>query len=151
MPKLEWTNMVMIQDKDTDMVLVQDRIKSWKGWAFPGGHIEQDESFTDSAVREVREETGLEVKNLKSCGIVHWLNNETYDRYIVFLYKTTDYSGELISNCKEGRNFWATIKELENTTSQNNMIKYIPMFMDNGYTEAFCSWNKDESWELVYK
>ena len=40
MPKLEMTNMVMIQDKQTGKVLVQDRVKSWKGLSFPGGHIE---------------------------------------------------------------------------------------------------------------
>ena len=41
MPKLELTNMVMIQNEHTGKVLVQDRIKSWKGLSFPGGHIEE--------------------------------------------------------------------------------------------------------------
>ena len=85
MSKLEMTNMVMIRDKNTGKVLVQDTIKSWKGcWAFPGGHVEPVESFVDSAVREVKEETGLDIRNLKSCGVVNWLNNKTFDRYIVF-------------------------------------------------------------------
>jgi 8-oxo-dGTP diphosphatase len=30
MPKVELTNMVMVQDKITGKVLVQERIKSWK-------------------------------------------------------------------------------------------------------------------------
>jgi len=101
MSKLELTNMAMIQDKQTGKVLVQDRVKSWKGLSFPGGHIENNESFIDSAVREVREETGLEVWNLKSCGIIHWLNNKTFDRYLVFLFKTGDYSNGIPS-------YWAT-------------------------------------------
>ena len=61
MPKIEMTNMVMIQDNQTDKVLVQNRVKSWRGLSFPGGHVEDNESIVDSAVREVREETGLEV------------------------------------------------------------------------------------------
>ncbi|MDR1465266.1 MAG: NUDIX domain-containing protein [Oscillospiraceae bacterium] len=65
MPTNEFTTMVMIQNKHTGKVLVQDRVKSWKGLSFPGGHVENGESFYDCAVREVKEETGLEVRDLK--------------------------------------------------------------------------------------
>ena len=84
MPKIEMTNMVMIQDRQTGKVLVQDRVRSWKGLSFPGGHVEDNESIVDSAVREVKEETGLDVCNLKSCGVIHWLNRKTHDRFMVF-------------------------------------------------------------------
>ena len=87
MPKLEMTNMVMIQDKQTGKVLVQERVKSWKGLSFPGGHVEDNESIVDSAVREVKEETGLDVCNLKSCGVIHWLNKKTLDRFMVFFIR----------------------------------------------------------------
>jgi 8-oxo-dGTP diphosphatase len=36
-------------------------------WAFPGGHLEFKESIADCAVREVFEETGPSIKNLR-CG-----------------------------------------------------------------------------------
>ena len=49
MAKIEMTNMVMIQDKQTGKVLVQDRVKSWMGLSFPGGHVEDNESIVDSA------------------------------------------------------------------------------------------------------
>lgn len=151
MPKCELTNMVMIQDGN-GKVLVQDRIKSWKGLSFPGGHLEDGESIVDSAVREIKEETGLDVRNLKSCGVIHWSNNKTYDRYIVFLFKTGDYSGELMPECDEGRNFWITIDEFRNTPTQNDTPKYLPMFLEENYGEAFGSWNENEnSSEIVYK
>ena len=151
MPNFEITCMVMIQDAQTGRVLVQDRIKSWKGLSFPGGHIEDGESIVDGAVREVKEETGLDVKNLKSCGVINWANNKTCDRYLVFLFKTSDYSGGLIAECDEGRNFWITIDELRGTPSENQTPQYLPMFLEGRYCEAFGSWNEDEPWEIVYK
>ena len=89
MSKLEITNMVMIQDIKTGKVVVQDRVKNWCGISFPGGHAENGESIYDSAVREIKEETGLDIKNLKSCGFMFWFNNKTEDKYFTYFYKTT--------------------------------------------------------------
>ena len=43
--------MCMVQDGTK--ILVQDRIKSWCGIAFPGGHIEEHESIVDSVIRNL--------------------------------------------------------------------------------------------------
>ena len=48
----EVTNMIMIQDPQTKKVVVLNRRLSWKGISFPGGHVEKNESFYESAVRE---------------------------------------------------------------------------------------------------
>lgn len=94
--KAELTNMVMVYDKNTNRAVVQQRVKYWKGITFPGGHVEKGESFIDSAKREVFEETGLKVDNLKLCGIINWCHRKSGERYMVMLYKTDTYSGELI-------------------------------------------------------
>ncbi|MBQ4626567.1 MAG: 8-oxo-dGTP diphosphatase, partial [Clostridia bacterium] len=112
-PKTELTNMVMVEDRATGRVLVQQRVKSWTGLSFPGGHVEAGESFVDSAIREVKEETGLDIRNLKSCGVIHWANKDSLDRYIVYLYKTSDFSGELLSETEEGKVFWIAPDELK--------------------------------------
>lgn len=151
MPKLEITNMVMVQDVATGKVVVQEHVKSWCGISFPGGHAEPGESIYDSAIREIKEETGLDIKNLISCGLVHWSNNKTFDRYLIFLFKTSDYSGELMSESDEGKNFWITIEELKNTPSDNSTPQALPMFLEDKYSEAFGSWNDNEPWEIVYK
>jgi 8-oxo-dGTP diphosphatase len=154
MPKCELTTMVMIQDPTSGKVLVQERVKSWKGYAFPGGHIEDGESLYDCAVREIFEETGLTIRNLKSCGLVHWYNNKTGDRYMVFLYKTSEFEGNLISN-DEGKNFWMNIDdlryELNNGEQTNRFHFYQPLFFEDKYSEAFGSWNDDEPRKVGYR
>ncbi len=150
-PKIELTNMVMVEDKSTGKVLVQERVKSWKGLSFPGGHVEAGESFVESAIREVKEETGLDIFNLSSCGVIHWAHKDTFDRYIVHLYKTNDFSGELISETEEGRVFWMTVEELKNGNLSNNFGNYLPMFLDDKYSEFYCFYRDGEPEEIEYK
>ncbi len=35
----------------------------WSGHAFPGGHVENGESFAESVIREIYEGTGLTIQN----------------------------------------------------------------------------------------
>ena len=45
-----------------DRVLVQDRQKKdWPGMIFPGGHVQEGESFIEAVIREIREKTGLTI------------------------------------------------------------------------------------------
>ena len=101
MENVKLMNMCKIIDTNTNKVLVQDRVKSWKGIAFPGGKINNGESITKSTIREVKEETGLDITNLKLCGIKNWYNKEKNERSIVFFYKTTTFTGNLISETDE--------------------------------------------------
>lgn len=133
--KTEFTNMVMIR-RDDGMVLVQERILHWKGIAFPGGHAEPGESFERAAEREILEETGLTVKNLELCGIVHWDCPERKEKFIVFLYRTSDFSGELINETEEGKVFWVKEDELKNMKLCNNFEKDLELFTGNRCTES---------------
>ena len=149
--RIELTNMVMVEDKSTGKVLVQERLKSWTGLSFPGGHVEQGESFVESAVREVKEETGLDIRNLKTCGVIHWVHKTRKDRYIVFLYKTSNFSGELLEATDEGRVFWIDPEELKTKNLSSNFSNYLPMFMSDKNCEAFGEWCEDEPDVLIYK
>lgn len=104
-----FTNMCMIYDENRNVV-VQQRVKNWPGVAFPGGHVEAGEAFTDAVIREVREETGLHISNLQLCGIKDWIE-EDGARYMVLLYKTGQFEGELTSS-EEGEVWWMPLEQL---------------------------------------
>jgi 8-oxo-dGTP diphosphatase len=140
----------MIYDKETNKVLVQERVKSWKGISFPGGHVEDGESLIDSAIREVREETGLTISSLEPCGIIYWYNDETGEKFFVFNYRTEIYSGELLDKTEEGSVFWVDKDELEKLNLSEGMRERLPMFFEKTYSEGFGVWNKDNAGQLIW-
>ena len=144
----ELTNMVMIENPQNGQVLVQKRVKYWTGVTFPGGHIEKSESFTQSAVREVKEETGLDIKNPKLCGTVHWCHKDTDERYIVLLYKATEFNGELVDKTEEGEVFWINKEDFKNYQLSPNFDTYLKVFLSDD-NEAFGLYNKNGDDEMI--
>lgn len=147
----EITNMIMVEDTESGFVLVQKRELYWKGIAFPGGHIEDGESFYDSAVREAKEETGLDITDLKLCGTVHWFNTDTKERYMVLLYKTVHFSGKLITKTDEGEVFWVKKEDVKKMNTSPNFDIYLDVFYNDGITEAFACWSDKSEDKLILK
>ena len=69
-------------------------------WIGVGGHFEEGESPEDCLLREVREETGLELVNYQFRGIVTFISDKWEDEYMC-LYTADKYIGE-IGVCDEG-------------------------------------------------
>lgn len=134
--KAIFTNMCMISDGSGN-ILVEERVKNdWRGIAFPGGHVEPGEAFTDSVVREVFEETGLTIEHPLLCGVKQFYTDEG-ERYVVFLYKTDSYSGELTSSA-EGRVFWIKREDLCKYDLAIDFEDLVRVFEDARLSEFFC-------------
>ncbi len=98
---------VLIMDKDK-RVLLQLRTDS-NSWGIPGGCLNVGESLQDAAKREVFEETGLIVDNLKLFNVYsgeeqHWIypdGNEVYIINTVFI--TNNFCGTLKADKVESK------------------------------------------------
>lgn len=131
--KVEFTNMCMI--KDGNKVLVIDRKSDdWPGITFPGGHVDAGESFTDSVIREIREETGLNIYSPQLCGIKDWIEDNI--RYVVLLYKTDTFDG-ILKSSDEGEVWWEETDNLSNLKLSLDMIDMIKVFTEADLSEFF--------------
>ena len=60
-------------------------------WSFPGGHLEFGETLETCARREVLEEAGIEIENIKSATFTNDIFPKEQKHYIT-AYVTADYS-----------------------------------------------------------
>ena len=147
MEEVELTNMCMVCDGKGN-VLVQNKKgdRTWHGWNFSGGHVEQGEFVTPSVVREIREETGLTIENPKLCGIKEFQKEQDGKRFIVFLYVASRFSGELRSS-DEGDVFWYPLSELKRSKKlADGFSEMLPVFTSEEISEVFYTNN----WDTVF-
>lgn len=127
----------MIKINRGNDVLVLDKVKKygWEGLTFPGGHVEKIESITESVIREAKEETNLDIENIKYVGMISWYDMDNDDRIVGFLYETDDFSGELIKENIEGTLEFIDYEELKNMDGHSDSMDEIFAIYDGEYSE----------------
>jgi len=140
-----FTNLCMVYDHAGN-ILVQDRKDpSWPGLCFPGGHVEPGESFVESVIREVYEETGLTIRQPQLCGTKQF-QTKNGERYVVFFYKTDLFSGTLRSS-EEGEVFWIPRDTLSRYTLCDDFESMLRVFENDNLSE-FYYYLEDGRWKL---
>ncbi len=75
-----------------------------------GGHVEDGETPDEALIREIKEETNLDVIHYTYRGIVYFRNNiEDEDMY---LYHVDKFEGNQIKDCDEGSLLWVPKKDI---------------------------------------
>ena len=143
---VELTVLCLLQDGDR--ILLQNRIKKdWRGYTLPGGHVEPGEPFVDAVIREMKEETGLTVKNPKLAGIKQFpIDN---GRYIVLFFKAEEYAGDLCSS-EEGQMEWIRYDHLSVLNTVDDFEELLKVITSPDLSE-FQYVIDDDQWNVVLK
>lgn len=128
---VELTVLCLIEDDDK--ILLQNRVKKdWQGYALPGGHVEPGESFVNAVIREMKEETGLEVLNPKLVGVKQFPIES--GRYVVLLFKATQWVGDIQSS-EEGRIEWIEYGKLSQVKTVDDFTDLLKVINNPELTE----------------
>ena len=110
--KMIETVLAYLVNKDEVLLLYRNKKKNDINegkWIGVGGHIEIGESPSDALIREVKEETNLDVITFTKRGEILFINNDFKE--IMHLYVVNEYKGD-IKECDEGELRYFKIKDI---------------------------------------
>lgn len=102
-----------IIEKDGRVALVKRGQEPFQGmWVLPGGHVETGEQVREAAVREAREETGLEIEVEELHGIYDEPGRDPRGPVITVVYVCSTEKEELEADTDADEARWFSLDEL---------------------------------------
>ena len=120
-PRFAVTAGAIITDGHGRVLLLKHRFRPGSGWGLPGGFIEQGEQPEEALRRELREEIGLEVAELKLLAVRAFKTPKQVE--IVFMGHAIGGPDELSLEIKEARWFFPGEFPPELPPDQTELIK----------------------------
>ena len=144
------TVLCYIDNGDSYLMLLRNKRKNDMNegkWLGVGGHVNFKESLDEALIREVKEETNLNLFEYNNRGIVYFYNGNYLE--VMHLYTSDSFSGELIE-CDEGTLKWIKKPEILNLNLWEGDRVFLPLLMENEpYFEIGLHYNKDNKLEKV--
>ena len=125
------TTMIYLKKDDCYLLLYRNKKKhdiNHNKWIGVGGHVEPNETIDECAIREVKEETGLDVHSLSCSGEVLFVDENL--KMMMYIYEITDFSGDLIE-CNEGELKWIPIKDIYNYPMWEGDKAFLPKLINH--------------------
>lgn len=121
-------------------------------WTGVGGKFENGETPEECVIREVREETGLEIVKFRLRGIITFLS-DIYEGEYMYLFTADGFAGE-VKECNEGVLKWVKIKDVpELPIWEGDRLFLKELELDRGFFTMKLSYEDDrlvESETMMY-
>jgi 8-oxo-dGTP diphosphatase len=96
-----------------------------------GGHIERDEDPLSGAIREIREETGLEVTHVRYCGSTH-IDPGQATGILLFIF-AAEAASRKVTNTEEGTLEWLSLEKvlqgIKEGSSDLPLVEDLPLIL----------------------
>ncbi|MBD1381539.1 NUDIX hydrolase [Metabacillus arenae] len=104
-----------------------------RGWEMPGGQVEEGESLKNAAIRETKEESGIDIEITKFCGIYQNINDSICNT----LFLGIPIGGELTTSSESLEVGFFPIKEALEMVTWKNFRQRIEYCL-NDNLQPFC-------------
>jgi len=111
--KITIGNVCFIKDSVNDKILLLKRAKEpmQNMYTGVGGKTDFGESINESCTREAKEETGLDISDVKLKGVIKTVLDGSSSSWVLFIYTTDKFDGEII-DCVEGELNWVPMADI---------------------------------------
>ena len=92
-------------------------------WELPGGKVEKGEHFADALVREIKEETNLNVNVGDFCEAVQ--NDYSHKRTVQLMMYLDDVEGSVEISEEHTEYMWASIEKIESLELSSSLKKLL--------------------------
>jgi 8-oxo-dGTP diphosphatase len=115
-----------------------------------GGHLERDEDVWTAAVREMQEETGLEVRDVRLCGVINVDAGEGQAGVLIFVF-AAQATGRETKPSAEGSLEWVPLDCVMGLDLVEDLPSILPYVLGQTAAKApfFAHSSYDEDDELV--
>ncbi len=109
---------IVLIDEDNKVLFLKrtNYVKKYAGkWDLPGGHVHENEAVIDGLRREVKEETGLDIKNVEK---IKDVGNHKY-------FKATLPKGEVKLSSEHSESKMRDVKNIKNPNKYEKIVQEI--------------------------
>lgn len=100
-------------------------------WIGVGGKIEHGETPDECAIREIYEETGLIVKDIRLQGIITFPEFTPNKDWYTYVFRVTDFEGELVAECDEGTLEWVNYEDVLNKPTWEGDLVFLEWILSH--------------------
>lgn len=136
--------LVYVQNENKTLMILPGNHKHdlYKGkWNGLGGKFEEEESPEECAKREVFEESGLKITELKLCGVITFPKVDEDNDWYVFVYKSNKFTGKL-KESKEGILKWHNNDEIFELILWEGDYIFLPWIIKSKFFSAKFMYDK---------